>query len=288
MRLADARGLAPAALVLSMVSLCVGTSFAKALFPAAGPYGMTALRIGLSMLLLVAVQRPWRWQLSGVQVRAVTLYGVVLAGMNLCFYAAVARLPLGIAIAIEFLGPLTVAVLGSGRALDLLWVVLAVAGVGLLVMPGSAGAIDPAGVGFALAAAVGWALYIVTGKRATAIVPEGRIVCLGLVAGSVVAVPVGVAQAGATLLLPHVLAIGALVALLCSALPYSLELFALKRMPAATFGILVSLEPAIGALAALLVIGEAVGGREWIGIAAVVAASIGSTLVRPHADPPAN
>ena len=267
-----------------MVSLCVGTSFAKALFPITGAAGMTSLRIGLSMLLLVAIQRPWRWRLDGTQLRAVAAYGIVLAGMNLSFYAAVARLPLGIAIAIEFLGPLAVAVLGSGRRLDLLWVALAAAGVLLLVRPGGASALDPVGVAFALAAALGWALYIVTGKRATGVVPEGHIVCLGLIAAALVAVPVGVAQAGTRLLDGHVLATGALVALLCSALPYPLELFALKRMPAATFGILVSCEPAIGALAALLVIGEVLGGRDWIGIAAVVAASIGATLARPWAE----
>ena len=267
-----------------MVSLCVGTSFAKTLFPVAGAGGMTALRIGLSLMLLVAVQRPWRWRVSREQAQAVAAYGVVLAGMNLCFYAAVARLPLGIAIAIEFLGPLAVAVMGSGRRLDLLWVALAAGGVLLLARPGGAAALDPVGVAFALGAAVGWAGYIVTGKRATGIVPEGRIVCLGLLAASLIAVPVGVAEAGTRLLLPHVLAVGALVALLCSAVPYSLELYALKRMPTATFGILVSLEPAIGALAALVVIGESLAGRDWIGIAAVVAASIGATLARPRAE----
>lgn len=278
------RFLAPAALLLSMVSLCIGTSFAKALFPIAGAAGMTALRIGLSMLLLVAVQRPWRWRLDRDQRRAVVAYGVVLAGMNLCFYAAVARLPLGIAIAIEFLGPLAIAVLGSGRRLDLIWVALAAGGVLLLVRPGGASGLDPVGVAFALAAALGWALYIVTGKHATRHVPERRIVCPGLIVASLVAVPAGVAEAGTRLLMPHVLAVGALVALLCSAVPYSLELFALKRMPAATFGILVSLEPAIGALAALTVINEVLAARDWAGIAAVVAASIGATLTRPRVE----
>lgn len=278
------RSLAPAALVLSMVSLCVGSSYAKALFPVAGAAGMTALRIGLSMLLLAAVQRPWRWRLSREQIGAVAAYGVVLAGMNLSFYAALARLPLGIAIAIEFLGPLAVAVSGSGRRLDFLWVALAAGGGLLLVRPGGSGSLDPVGVGFALAAAVGWALYILTGKRATELVPERRIVCLGLIAASAVAVPVGVAEAGARLIGGPVLAAGALVALLCSAVPYSLELFALKRMPAATFGILVSLEPAIGALAAMAVIGERLAARDWVGIAAVVAASAGATLARPRVD----
>ncbi|HEU0066641.1 MAG TPA: EamA family transporter [Sphingomonas sp.] len=278
-------GLAPLALIASMVSLCVGTSYAKALFPVAGAGGMTALRIGLSMLLLVAVQRPWRWRLSAVQARAVIGYGVVLALMNLSFYAAVARLPLGIAIAIEFLGPLSVAVLGSARRTDLVWVALAIAGVAMLVMaPDVAGrAIDPVGVVFALLAAIGWALYIIGGKHASAVVPEGQIVCLGLCAAAVIAVPVGVMEAGRVLLDPHVLAIGALVALLCSAIPYSLELFALKRMPAATFGILVSMEPAIGALAALVVLGESIAVRQWLGIAAVVAASVGSIVTAARA-----
>lgn len=265
-----------------MASLCVGTSWAKTLFPVAGAAGMTALRIGLAALMLVAAQRPWRWRLTRGQARAVAAYGAVLACMNLSFYACLRTLPLGIAIAIEFLGPLGVAVIYSGRRLDLAWVALAAGGIVALVAP-RAGRVplDPAGVGFALSAALFWGLYIVTGQRAAARVPERWIVCLGLCVASVIAVPVGIASAGASLLRPDVLATGAGVAVLCSALPYSLEMFALKRLPAHVFGVVLSLEPAVGALAAFAILGEVLGGRQWMGIAAVVGASIGSTLARP-------
>jgi len=271
-------------LILSMVSLCIGTSFAKSLFPVTGPAGMTALRIGLSAAMLVAVQRPWRWRLDRAQVRAVAGYGVVLAAMNLSFYAAVARLPLGIAIAIEFLGPLGVAVAGSRRPADFGWVALAAGGVAFLVLPGSGGhPIDPLGVGWALAAALCWAGYILLGKHATGVVPQNRIVCLGLVIAALVAVPLGAVTAGAALLRPSVLLSGLAIAVLCSALPYPLELAALKRLPARVFGIVVSLEPAIGALAALAVLGERLGTWQIAGIAAVTAASIGATLAQRRA-----
>jgi inner membrane transporter RhtA len=272
-----------APLILSMISLCVGTSYAKTLFGVAGPAGMTAMRIGLSALLLIALQRPWRWRINAVQARAVIAYGVVLACMNLSFYAALTSLPLGVAIAIEFLGPLGVAIAYSRSRLDGLWIALAAGGIVALVLPGASGhPISAVGVGFALLAALGWALYIVVGKRATALVPERQIVCLGLCAASVIAVPVGIAQAGAMLLDPHVLMAGFVVAILCSALPYSLEMFAIKRLPSRVFGIVVSLEPAIGAAAAFLVLGERLAGLQWLGMACVVTASIGSTIARPR------
>lgn len=276
-----------APLVLSMVSLCVGTSFAKTLFGVAGPAGMTALRIGLSALLLIAVQRPWRWRIDAVQARAVIGYGVVLACMNLSFYAALSRLPLGVAIAIEFLGPLGVAVAYSQSRIDALWVALAAVGIVALVLPGASGhPIDPIGVGFALLAAVFWALYIIVGKRATRVVPERQIVCLGLCAAALIAVPAGIAQAGAALLEPRVLMIGFVVAIFSSALPYSLEMFAMKRLPNQVFGIVVSMEPAIGAAAAFAILGERLGGWQWLGMASVVAATIGSTLTRPRGERP--
>lgn len=270
-----------AALLLSIVSLCVGTSFAKAVFPLAGPAGMTALRIGLSALLLVAVQRPWRWRLDRVQRRAVAGYGVVLACMNLSFYQALTSLPLGVATAIEFLGPLCVAIAYSRARLDIVWAMLAALGIAALVLPGSTTQrLDPAGIGFALIAAACWALYILAGKHATAHVPERRIVCLGLCVASLIAVPAGVAQAGAALLDRHVLLTGAAVAILCSALPYSLEMFSLKRLPRHVFGIVVSLEPAVGAIAAFAVLGEWLAPLQWLGMAGVVAASIGSSIGR--------
>ncbi len=275
-------------LVLSMISLCVGTSYAKSLFGVTGPAGMTALRIGLAALMLVALQRPWRWRLDAAQARAVTGYGVILACMNLAFYAALVRLPLGVAIAIEFLGPLGVAVAYSRSRRDALWIALAAGGIVALVSPGASGhPISAVGVGFALLSALFWALYIIVGKHAATLVPERRIVCLGLCVASLIAVPAGIAQAGATLFTSHVLLVGFVVAILSSALPYSLEIFAMKRLPKQVFGIVVSLEPAIGAAAAFAILGERLGAWQWIGMASVVVASIGSTVSRPTGDQPA-
>jgi inner membrane transporter RhtA len=273
-----------APLILSMISLCVGTSFAKTLFGVAGPAGMTAMRIGLSALLLIALQRPWRWRVDAAQARVVIGYGVVLACMNLSFYVSLTSLPLGVAIAIEFLGPLGVAVAYSRSRLDMLWVALAAGGIVALVLPGASGhPISAVGVAFALLSALFWALYILVGKRATALVPERQIVCLGLCTASLIAVPVGIGQAGAALLDPYVLLAGFVVAIFSSALPYSLEMFAIKRLPSRVFGIVVSLEPAIGAAAAFVVLGERLGAWQWLGMAGVVAASIGSTVTRPRA-----
>lgn len=272
-------------LIASMISLCVGTSYAKTMFAVAGSAGMTAMRIGLSALLLIIVQRPWRWRMNAAQARVVIGYGVVLACMNLSFYTALATLPLGVAIAIEFLGPLGVAVAGSRSRRDLLWVALAAGGIVALVLPGASGhPIDGIGVGFALSSALFWALYIVIGKRATALVPERRIVCLGLCAAALVAVPAGVAQAGLVVFTPPVLLVGLVVAIFSSALPYSLEMFAIKRLPTHVFGVVVSLEPAIGAAAAFLILGERLGGLQWIGMASVVVASIGSTFASSRRD----
>lgn len=270
---------AVAPLLGSMVSLCVGTSYAKGLFPVAGPAGMTALRLGLSMLLIAAIQRPWRWRLDRAARLAALRYGVVLGLMNLGFYEAVARLPLGIAIAIEFLGPLGVAILGSSRRIDFVWIACAGTGVALLVLPGAgAPALDLAGVLFALLAAFFWALYIVWGRAATRLLRETQVVCLGLIVAAMIAVPVGVASAGAVLFAPRVLATGVVVAVLCSALPYSLEMIALKRLPGHVFGVLVSLEPAIGALAAFAILGERLAVPQWLAIGAIMLASCGCTI----------
>lgn len=279
-------GLAVAPLLLSIVSLCVGTSFAKTLFPIAGAAGTTALRVGLAALILVLVQRPWRWRVERDHWRVLTVYGVVLACMNLSFYAAVARLPLGVAVAIEFLGPLGVALIGSRRPLDLVWVVMAAAGVAALVLPGSAGDISPTGVGYALLAALFWAGYILAGARAAQRVPQGRIVCLGLCIAAVIAVPVGIGSAGTALLDPSILISGLLVAVLCSILPYSLEIVALKRLAPAVFGIVVSLEPAIGALAGFAVIGERLAPMQLAGIASIIVAAAGGTVIAARRKPP--
>lgn len=273
--------------IVSMTSLCIGSSFAKSLFPLVGAIGMTGLRNGLSALVMTLVFRPWRWRLTGRQWRVALLYGVILGVMNLCFYLALARLPVGIAIALEFLGPLGVALFSSGRRLDLLWVALAAAGVAMLALPGVGGApLDPVGIGFILVAAVAWAAYIVVGQRAAGLMSGAQVVSIGLWAAAMVSVPPAIVAAGAVLAHPAVLSQGLVVALLCSAIPYPLEMAALRRLPRHVFGVLVSLEPAIGALAALAILGEHLSAPRWLAIGLVVGASAGVTLTHRAAPAP--
>lgn len=268
----------PALAVLgSVTSLCVGTSFAKRLFPLVGAEGTSALRVGFSALVLLMVWRPWRWPLSRRDAGFVIRYGVTLGVMNLLFYLALRTIPFGIAVAIEFSGPLAVAMLGSRRAVDFLWLAFAVTGLAMLLPLGGHQSIDPTGVMFALGAAVCWALYILFGKQAGHL-HAGHSVSLGLVAASVVVVPYGVAHAGMSLLDPMILLAGLGVAIVSSAIPMSLEMMALKRLPSETFGIMVSLEPAVASLLAMLLLGEILTVSQWTAIGFIVMASIGSTV----------
>ena len=276
-----------AALLGSLVSLCVGSSYAKTLFPALGVLGVSALRIGLAMLLLMAVFRPWRRRWQRADLPPLALYGVTLGLMNLLFYLAIGRIPLGLAIAIEFTGPLAVALWHSRHARDLLWVTLATAGLALL-MPwqglNAPGALDPVGIGFALAAAACWALYIVVGHRVAQ--RYGRDATpMGMLAAALLVVPIGASSAGTSLLQPQWLLPGLVVALLSSALPYALEMYALKHLPKQTFSILLSLEPVVGALAGWIVLSEALSLQQGLAMALVVVASMGSAAsVRQQAD----
>jgi inner membrane transporter RhtA len=263
--------------LLSMVSIQVGAAFAKGLFPHVGATGATALRLLLATLMLVAVFRPWRMRVSAAQWRPLIVFGVSLGLMNLLFYRSLETLPLGLAIALEFTGPLAVALLGSRRWIDLLWVALAVLGLGLLLPNLDGNALDPRGMAYALGAGVCWALYIVYGQRAG--MDHGpQTVALGSVIAAVVVVPIGVVQLGAALFAPALLPLALAVALLSTALPYSLEMVALTRLPARTFGMLMSLEPAIGALSGLLFLHEQLSQRQWLAIVAIIVASAGSTL----------
>jgi inner membrane transporter RhtA len=277
-----------APLLLSMSSLCLGSSFAKSLFPLVGAVGMTGLRNGLSAVLMTALFRPWRWRLDRTQWRLALLYGVILGGMNLCFYLALARLPVGIAVALEFLGPLSVALFSSGRRLDLAWVGLAAAGVALLALPANGAApLDPVGVVFILGAAIAWAAYIVVGQHASRRMQGAQAVSIGLIAAALLTVPLALVISGPVLARPAVLAGGLLVAVLCSVVPYPLEMVALRRVPRHVFGVLLSLEPAIGALAGFMVLGERLSLLRWVAIGAVVAASVGITVTgRPPPAPP--
>ncbi|HSE13609.1 MAG TPA: EamA family transporter [Rudaea sp.] len=265
-------------LLLGMLSFQCGAALAKQLFPLVGAQGATAMRLGLGAAILWLLRRPWR-RLAGRQGWASLWgYGLTLGVMNLCFYMALRTIPLGIAVALEFLGPLAIALLGSRRALDFLWVGLVVAGLALLLPYGThAQALDPAGVLYALGAAVGWATYILLGRRAGAAF-GGDAVALGSAIGALVAVPVGVMHAGAALFSLSALPFAIGVAVLSSALPYSLEMHALTRLPARTVGILVSIEPAMGALLGLVFLDEHLNVFQWLAIAAIIAASIGAVL----------
>jgi inner membrane transporter RhtA len=264
----------PMLVVSSIVSLQVGAAFAKQLFTLAGPAGVVSLRLLFAALILLIVWRP-SWRLNGKALAVVAAYGIVLAGMNYFIYHAIDRIPLGVAVTIEFLGPLAVAVFGSRRKLDLLWAGCAATGV--LLLSRVDGGLNWVGVVFALLAAALWASYILITPKLGKHTTGGAGLALAMTFGALVALPFGVVEAGSALLNPPVLIIGCVVAVMSSVVPYSLELEALRRIPPRVFGVLMSLEPAVAALAGLVVLGEALGVMQWIAIGCVVLASVGAT-----------
>jgi inner membrane transporter RhtA len=260
----------------SLVSQNVGAAWAKSLFPLVGTEGVTALRVGLSALVLLALWRPWRTRIARRDGLNLIVYGGMLGLMNLLIYKAFERIPIGLAIAIEVTGPLTVVLLASRRPADFAWIACAVTGLALLLpIDARGGALDPVGVGFALGAAVCWAMYIMFGKRASAL-GGGQAVSVGMLVAALLTVPIGVAHSGAALASPVVLLAGLAVAVLSSALPYSLEMAALRRLPGRVFGILVSAAPAIGAVAGHVMLGERLTALQWGAVVCVMAASAGS------------
>ncbi len=265
----------------SVVSLCLGTSFAKHLFPVVGAQGTTALRVGFSALLLLLIWRPWRFGPSKANLTQIAIFGAVLGLMNLLFYMAIKRLPFGVTVAIEFIGPLSVAVWTSRRLLDLVWLGLAVLGLFmLLILPlfgVQVGALDPIGLTYAIIAAACWAGYIVLGKRAGHL-HGGMVVSLGLLSAAIVVVPFGIAEAGAKLLDPSILLYGLAVAAISSAIPYSLEMFALKRLSPGTFSTMLATEPAVAAIAGMLVLNEQLSVVQWSAIGIIMVAAMGSAL----------
>ncbi|MCB4364676.1 DMT family transporter [Hydrogenophaga taeniospiralis] len=260
----------------SVVALGIGTSFAKQLFPQVGSLGTTALRVGFSALLLLLIWRPWRWPLSKADAKSLLRYGVALGCMNLMFYQSLQSIPFGVAVAIEFSGPLAVAFFTSRQRIDTLWIALAAAGLGLLLPLGhDVTSLDPVGVGFALGAAVCWATYILFGKKVGHL-HAGHSVALGLTMAAITVVPFGIWHAGSALLQPHILLYGLGVAAVSSAIPISLEMVALKRLTPAAFGVMTSMEPAVAALLGLLVLGEQLTGVQWLAVMLVMGAAAGS------------
>lgn len=270
-------------LFIAMASIQGGASIAKSLFPVLGAIGTTALRVSLAALMLAAFFRPWRGGFNRFQISSILRYGLALGSMNLMFYLALARIPLGVAVTLEFSGPLLLAALTSRRLIDGLWILLAFGGMLLLMPLGEfSAALDPIGVAFALGAGLSWALYIIFGQQASRQMPGTRASSLGMLVAAGIALPVGIWQAGDKLLNPELLIemlpLALLIAILSSALPYSLEMIALKRLPAKTFGILMSVEPALAALSGLIFLHEMLTPLQWLAVLFVMSASIGSAM----------
>lgn len=264
--------------ILAMVTIQSGASFAKQLFPIVGPEGTTALRLGFSALILCLIFKPWKSLPVRGHRLSIVVYGLSLGGMNILFYYAIARIPLGIGVALEFTGPLAVALFSSRAKRDLFWVACAIAGI-LLLLPdmNSQDSLDPIGVILALAAGACWAAYILFGKKTGTQSSGGATVALGMTVAALVLVPYGgISQSSAFTW--EIIPLGIGIAILSSALPYTLEMVALRNMPAQGFSIMLSLEPAFAALAGFIILGELLTLWQWLAILLVIIASVGSSF----------
>lgn len=270
------------AVLLSIISVQCGAAIAKGLFPQIGAAATASLRIGLSAILLMLAFRPNLSRLNFKQWKYVILYGICLGTMNMIFYMAIARIPVGLGVTLEFVGPLLLAIFGSKKAVDFLWVILAAAGIALIA-PWTNTGLDIVGVLLALLAGVFWAGYIILGGRISKIMKGGDAVAIGMVFATIVILPFGIFGGGLGQLSPKLLGLGAALALLSSAIPFTLEIRALKQLPARTFSILMSLEPAMASLAALVFLHEYLSLKECFAVAFVVIASAGSSLTARRA-----
>jgi inner membrane transporter RhtA len=272
------RALAPTfAAIAGLVSVQTGAAIGKSLFPLVGSEGVAALRLGMSALVLALVLRPWRiWGVAPW--RHLLAYGLTMGLMNLLIYRAFATIPVGIAVAIEVTGPLGAALVASRHRIDVLWVGLSLAGLVLLPLGAFDGRLDPAGVAYALGAALCWGLYIFAGARVARY--GNQAVASGMLVAALFIVPLGAAQAGAALLSPSILLIGLGVAILSSMLPYLLDMFAMRHLTANAFGVLLSASPAVSALAGWLIPGEVLSALQGVGMVCICAACAGSTLTR--------
>ncbi|MCT2177403.1 DMT family transporter [Brachybacterium muris] len=274
-------GAMPVLMILaSCMCLQFGAALAVQLFPAIGAWGTTSLRLGIAAVVLLAITRPKLHRFTGRQWVAVAVFGVVIGAMNGTFYASIERIPLGTAVAIEFLGPLTVAAVLSTRRSDLLWVLLALGGVSLFGLESLTGAdhLDLIGVLLALVAAVFWGLYVLSSARVGQLVPGQDGLAVAMAIGALTVLPLGAPGAVAGLMDLRLLALAAGTAVLASVLPYTLELSALRRLPRNVFGILLSLEPAIALMAGVVLLGQGLSVLKVAAAALVMLASIGVTL----------
>ncbi len=266
------------ATILAMAAFQSGASVAKGLFPAVGAQGAASLRLLIGATILVLITRPWTsWPPRAARM-SILLLGVCMATAVLAFYLALERLPQGVCIAIQFLGPLAVAIGGSRRVRDLSWAALAAIGVACLLSVGRVGVADPIGIALALVAAVGWGGYIVIGRWVSALGAKSGVAALAMSTAAAIMLPIGFAHAGPALFAPDHLALALLVGVLAAAIPFPLELFALSRLPARIFAVLMSLEPAFGALSGFVLLGQHLRLTQIMGVAAVVIAAIGATL----------
>lgn len=266
---------ATALVLLAILSVQFGSALAKTLFADLGPWGVVTLRVTFSAIILSSFLRlKWREQIRQ-NAKLIAAFGATFALMNSCFYLSIDRIPLGIAIAIEFTGPLGLSVLSSKRWLDGIWAVLAAIGI-VLLTPLTGATIDPLGILFAFVAGIGWALYIVCSAKLGQKLPGIEGLAWGLVVSTAILLPIGIATTGATLLNPQLLLLGCGVALLSTTLPYSLEMIALRAMPVSVFGVMMSLEPMAGALAGLIVLGETLSTRSLIACVLVSIAAAGA------------
>ncbi|MCR6729321.1 threonine/homoserine exporter RhtA [Enterobacter cloacae] len=272
-----------AVILIAMLSIQSGASLAKSLFPLVGAPGVTALRIALGTLILVVIFKPWRLRVKKEQRLPLLFYGLALGAMNYMFYLSIQTIPLGIAVALEFTGPLAVALFASRRPVDFIWVILAVLGLWFLLPLGqSVSEIDLKGAALALGAGACWAVYILTGQRAGE--EHGpATVALGSLIAAIIFVPLGMAQATESIWQWSVMPIGLAVAILSTALPYSLEMIALTRLPTRIFGTLMSMEPALAAISGMVFLGETLTFTQTLALCSIIAASMGSTLtMRPE------
>jgi inner membrane transporter RhtA len=266
----------PALVLGGIASVQFGAALATTLFARVGPAGAVLLRLVAATVVLLIVWRPSVRAATRRELALAVLFWFVLAGMNLAFYESIRRIPLGIAVTVEFVGPLAVAIAGSRRRLDVLWVALAAAGI-VALMRGDTHGLNPIGVVLALVAGCLWGVYILINARVGKAFAGGTGLALAMCVAAVVALPVGVAQGGAQLLHPQALLVGGAVGILSSAIPYTFEMEALRRIATNVFGVLMSLEPGMAALAGFIVLGQTLSARQLVGIALVVAASVGAS-----------